>query len=1156
MKKLLNCKRRRYPLLSYDLKMKLSTLFILVTFFTLQANDSYAQRAKITLNLNNVSVGQLLDEIESTTEFQFVYKIEDVDLKRIVSISVKNEGISKILNDIFENTNTTFNLNKRRIYLVGRKPSPPIKSQKVDSTIPVQQSSVNGVVTDSDGVPLPGANIIEKGTTNGVTADFDGNFFISVKDENAVLVVSYIGFSNKEVPINGQTNISVMLEESAAGLDEVVVVGYGTQKKRDVIGSMVSIKGEDIAKTPTTNLADNLQGMASGVMVNSRSGHPGSAPEIKIRGINSINLSSDPLWIVDGIPIFTGSSELNRDGVKAVSPISMLNPNDITSIEVLKDAAATAIYGSRASGGVILVTTKSAQSGKTGVKISYDMGVSSIPFSQEDIFVDSKTWWRLSDTAAANSGTVAPDPASIMAIQFWGDRPDMSRAEAEATNVDQLNAVTQDALFTQIGFSANKGFETGGVLFSLNYRNEDGLIRNNDFERLTSRINFNFKPLKSVEIGINSNFVYLKTNGVRSAQGKGAGGWANWSHTLPWWKIYDENSQTGYWAVNSGYNMTAFSDRDLTRYDVDQYRSINNAYVQWLPTDGLSIRGEVGVDLNVNNSSYWRSGLLAPSPPYFSQAQEQSVTRSIVNYNVYANYNKVFNEIHSFDFTLGTEASRNWSYTRTFAGDGLQTEYPELRNPLQLNSMAGYQGGDTYIKGFFGRANYKLFDRYMLNASVRRDGHSAFNEENRWANFYAVGLGWILSDENFMKDSSTISLLKLRGSYGITGNTAVSNSMTYMSWGLNTSSIWGVDYAAGSSTVGPLGSADLKWETTTNMDFGLDFGLFSNRINGSVAFYTQKVEDLILRGNVQPSVGFNNNQIYENAGDMKNWGFEFNISSSNIQTDNFTWKTDFNFSTNHNKIIILNETEKGKGKEDAQVIRKEGEALNTWYLANYVEVDPERGIPMIEERDSDIWDNEFRTVATGSIIPATSTNVADNRMVQSGKSPLPTFYGGLSNTFAYKNFDLNMSFSFEGGNWLWNSLYAENHNVMSEVNTINDVVGKFWEKPGDIAEYPLLLGGSDGWYYDSDGNPSEARIGYNTRQTSKWLERGDYIKLRNLQLGYTLPKSAGMDVLSPVRFYIGVTNLFTITGYKGLNPESLNDLPIPRTYTFGISINL
>ncbi|GHV47855.1 SusC/RagA family TonB-linked outer membrane protein [Bacteroidia bacterium] len=1134
--------------------MRFPFLFLLIGTGVGNAAVTYSQVTQLTISMKNKSVKDVFKEIEKNSEYIFFYYDGVLDVSRKVNIQAEKQTVDKILDQLFETTDNTYVIDDRQIF-ISRKES--VKSIETKQLQQQKTRRIAGVVKDNTGEPVIGANVIAKGTTIGNITDANGRFSIDVP-ENSTLQVSFIGYKFAEVKVGGQDFLNILLTEDAEILDEVVVVGFGTTKRRDVVGSITKIGGDEITKIPTANIAQNLQGMSSGLMVTNASGHPGRAPEIKIRGLNSINLSTDPLWIVDGMPIHTGVSERTSDGIKSISAIAMLNPNDIESIEVLKDAAATSIYGSRAAGGVILVTTKSNKGKLTNVQLSYDGGVSQVPFKQNDIFMDSKTWWDMMDLSATNANQSLTNPDLCLGIQFWGERPHLSKEEAIAANIDQLGNLTQSAFFHQAGLTANKGFETAGVMFSFNYRNEEGLIRNNDFDRITSRFSFNFKPVHSMEVGINSNFIYMKSNGVQARGGKGGAGWDNWKHTLPWYIIYDENSQTGYWAANSGYNMRASTDRNLIRNDYDSYRNMNHAFAQWnTPLPGLIVKGEVGVDLMVTNSSYWRSALLVSQVPYISRAYEQSVTKANMNYDAYTNYSKTFGA-HNIDFTAGWEAFRNWDYTRYAEGQDLQTAYPELRNPLTMLQMGGRQGGDQFLMGFFARANYKLLDRYLLNLSVRRDGHAAFSATNRWANFYAAGAGWILTDEAFMKDISWLNLLKLRGSYGTTGNTNVSNSMTYMSWGLNTNGIFGVNYpVSGSSEVGPLGSTSLKWETTANLDLGFDYGLFDNRINGSFAYYTQKISDLILRGSVQPSVGYFNNQIYENIGDLKNWGVEFNISSVNVQNKDFTWKTDFNISTNKNEIIRLNEAERGKGNEESQRIRKEGESLNTWYLANNLGVDTEKGVYMIEQRDADVWNTAYQTVSTGKIIPMTNNNVANNKMIQHGKTSLPKYYGGFTNTFYYKGFDLSVILSFTGGHWLMNNLYEATDQMSSENNSIKDLAGNSWEKPGDKAKYPQVMAG-ESYFFDNDGNTSATRTQFSsTSQTTRFLERGDYIRLRNLQLGYTLPKTLLNHIkLNSVRFYVGGNNLFTITGYHGVDPETIDDLPIPRTLNFGLSLNL
>ncbi|QGY45624.1 SusC/RagA family TonB-linked outer membrane protein [Maribellus comscasis] len=1132
--------------------MKLTTFFYLLAIIQTFAVNSYSQVTRLSLDMHNTTVKNVLLEIENNSEFYFIYSNKLVDVTRKVDVQLKNKKVDEILDIIFDGQPIQYSITDRQIIL-----SPNGMNIEKSGDIFQQHKSVSGKVSDQNGAPLPGVTVVVKGSTKGTVTDVDGKYKLSGIDENSIIQFSFVGMEKQEIPVGGQTIIDVSMQEDAIGIEEVVAIGYGTMKKRDIVGSVATINNEDITKMPSTNLAQTLQGMSSGMMVTNNSGHPGSAPSIQIRGLNSINLSSNPLWIVDGMPIVTGADESTANGIKAVSPIAMLNPNDIESIQVLKDAAATAIYGNRASGGVILVTTKSYKGGKVNLNINYDGGISQVPFSQNDIFVDSQTWWNTIDKSRENAGLTEMTTESALGTLFQGEKPEISKEEALATNTDQLGALTRTARFHQFALSANKGFTDGGMTFSLSYRNEEGLIHENDLQRLTSRFSINFKPINKLELGFNSNLIYMKSNGVMSVEQKGNGGWKNWHHTLPWFKIYDETAQTGYWGVNSGYNMRAFSDRDLQRNDVDKYRGMCNAYVLWeTPVEGLTVKGESGADLIITNSSYWKSALLDPVEPYISEANERSVTRTVLNYVAYANYKKTINDVHAIDITAGIEGTSNRAYTKYAAGIDIQSIYPELRNVGTMSSMYGSLNDGPYLMGLFARANYKLLDRYILNASYRRDGHSAFSENNRWADFYAFGAGWIVSDENFMKDISWLNLFKLRGSYGTTGNCNVSNSMTFMKWGKSSSKVFGAEYLSTRTTVGPLGSADLKWEITANMDLGFDYGLFNNRVNGSFAVYHQWISDLILNGNVQPSVGYNTNSIYQNVGDLENWGVEFNISILNIDKKYFSWKSTLNFSTNKNEVKKLNDAESGKGYIAGNRIRRVGEALNTWYLADYAYVDPDKGVYMIKQIDADAWNDEYQTIETGEIIPMTNGNVNNNRKVLSGKTTTPTYYGGFNNTFRYKNFDLNVLFNFAGGHYQKSEIREETSQYVGvEYNVMKEMVGNTWEKPGDQADYPMLM--SNNFYHiDHEGNESASLFSYSyVSKTTRFLQRADYLRLKNIQLGYTLPRSV-LKGNGSMRLFLGVTNLLTITGYDGLDPETWDDLPMPRTFNFGLSLNL
>ncbi len=1161
--------------------MRLTTLLLMLAVIQVTAAASEAQ--KISFQKKDATLLEVLQSIEQQTGYFYVCEAEFLQKAVKVNIAVKKAGIQDVLTAVFRNQPFTYAIHGKTIVVLERAQKAPafkeetlLSDPKRQGALPpanttysnrllerislgrVTEKTVRGKVTDDQNEGLPGVNIVIKGTQHGTTTNAEGQYEISVPNENSTLIFSFVGYVSQEVPVGSRTSIDVLLKTDQKALEEVVVVGYGTMKRSDVVGSITKVSGAKLAKLPVTSVAQSMQGMAGGLFISNSSGHPGASPQVLIRGKNSINLSNGPLWVIDGVAMYEGSSELASEGVKPVSAISMLNPNDIESIEVLKDAAATAIYGNRASGGVILVTTKSNSGNLTGLSVNYDGGISSLPFRQNDVFVDGRTWWKMVDEGWANAGnTIEKDPNSIMAVQ-WIDpvKPNMTKEEASTLNTDHLGALTQTARFHQFGLTANKGFQSGGVMFSLNYRNEEGVLKNNLIERLTGRFGFNFSPVKGVNAGISTNMQFFKNQGVPSGGGKGAGagalGWANWFGILPWYKLYDPDSQTGYWFPNSGFNSAAAADRNLIRSDSDMYRTISNGFIQWVtPVKGLSVKGELGIDLMITNSSYWKS-ILMSSQPYQSIATEQSVTKKAFTSNIHANYIMDVGR-HSFNFTAGLESLTGDSYLRRAAGSNIYSLYPELINPVQRTEAIGYSSYNPAMLGIFSRINYKFKERYILNASLRRDGHGALSKENRWALFPSVGAGWIISEEAFMK-SSVFSHLKLRGSWGQTGNAGLNRSMTRMNWGLSVNR-YGTDLLPGGTTLGPMGNEALKWETTTNTDLGIDFGLLNNRISGSIVYYRQKMKDLILQGNVPISTGFESNTLWENVGDMVNRGWELEISSVNLNGP-FHWSTDFNISFNSNKITGLNSFEKGKGAEGAKSIRREGEKLDTWYLANFVHIDSEKGIPVMQKRDAEKWNTEFITVPTGELIPMNQFNSNNNKMVQSGKSPLPVFFGGITNNFKLGGFDLNVLLTYAGGHYLINELYTNNIRITAESNLLQDMVGNYWQKPGDQKKFWKLA------YdylqkYDNDGNPSATGTNFNNPNSTYYLERADYVKLRNVQLGYTFPVSVTDRLkVKNLRVYLGGTNLLTLTGFKGLDPETNNQLPVPRIVNFGLSFNL
>lgn len=1126
--------------------MRIAIFFLLIGILQSFANDAWSQRTRLSLDYENARLADVLNEIEDNSEFFFLYNEKLVDAGRKVSISVKDKVINEVLDLLFSGTSVKYSIVDRNIVLAP---------EYLNST--QQGIGVSGTVTDRAGQPLPGVSVVVKGTSNGTITDISGNYSLTGIPSDAVLQFSFVGMESIDKPVLGKSRINVVLQEKAIGIEEVIAIGYGKAKRREIIGAISRIGGDEITKLPSTSITQSLQGMAAGLNVtNSSGGTPGAANQVNIRGIKSISLSSDPLWIIDGVPVLTASDALAVNGVRPASPISMINPNDISSIEVLKDASATAIYGNRASGGVIIITTKTSKKKETDLSFNYDGGISTLPFTQTSVFTNIDEYMAIRDEAMKNTGGTEFQP-SFFGQQFPND-PGFTREMAFQTNTDHLSAMAHTASFHQLGISANKGFETGGMLFSLSYRDEEGVLRHNDIDRLTARFSTSFRLLDFIEFGANTNLMYMTYNGVRTGSGKLAGGWDQWFAMPPFFKLYDDNSASGFWYPESGFNAAAYHDPKLIRNNSGDFRTLANTFLQIdLPVKGLTLRGEAGTDVSYANSSYWRSGLMTPNN--LNEAQEKAVNRAVFTWNGTLNYNRLIAEKHSVNITAGGEATKNYSYFRSASGFNVASNYPELINPDKSLAMTadGHRGNDMSMAGFFLRGNYAFDGKYIFNGSLRYDGHSALNENNRWAPFAAAGIGWLLTEEDFFREIPWLSSLKLRASMGTTGNTNMTSDMLIMRWSILNDRHWAGSTITSSQNWGPSGSSDLKWETTTSYDLGFDFGLLKDRINGSFALYSQDIRDLIMMCQVPPSMGYHYAYNWKNVGDLRNKGVEFNFSSVNVNTKGgFRWSTDFNISTNTNKIIRLNDQEKGKGAVQNNIfIRKEGESLNTYYLPLYTHLNTENGLYMEEELDKTKWNEKFVTVSTGRQIPMIGTNPGNNKFILSGKTPLPKWYGGFTNNFFYKGFDLNLQLNFAGGNWIMDDKLAGKISMDVE-NIGRELIGNYWQKPGDNKRFGRIAQ-NDKVSFDLEGKPSAGGNTMTIENTSFPLQKGDFLRLRNLQLGYTLPgKVVSKARINNLRFYIGASNLFILTGYTGFDPESLNAVPVPRTLNFGVSFKL
>ena len=970
-----------------------------------------------------------------------------------------------------------------------------------------QNATITGKVVDPKGEPLVGVSVLEQGTTNGTVTDMNGRYSIVVQKDSSPLRFSYMGFDNQEIVPGKRRVIDVTLTENSVVIDDVVVIAYGTKKRRDMIGSVSKIKSDEMSLMQGGRFENSLQGLASGVQV-VNDGMPGSTPQIKIRGIGSIASGSDPLWVVDGI-VGGGST--------------MVNSNDIESIEVLKDAAATAIYGSRGANGVIIVTTKKGKKGGLKFDVHYEGGIT--PITNSDLgLASTKTYFNIMDEARANVGLNPLDPQKAM-----------------NTDMDWVDLVTRMGHFHDINVALNQGGENSTTYASVNYRSDESSLKGLSMNAASARLNSEFKK-GIVTLGTQS---FLKFDRKKSTNK-----WAVVSDKFPWRKVYDPEDPTGYWNPQmADGHPTATLDNDYQLSTGENFSFRTTLYMdvnlKWIK--GLSVRADASYGYGLAQSDYWLSGLITNTGNVDgNQGNKSKKTTKSQQYHAFAKYNREWTE-HGLDIVTGIEANRSYTDNAVVAGKNLSGEFQE---PKIIGTMLGnnsaYIGGESYTFSFFNRIDYKFKQRYLLGASFVREGSSKFVKENRFGDFYSVSGGWIISDEAFMRNAGFISLLKLRGSYGETGNQNIPSEVTKNSYSIKSKQYYN---NMQNMFLWNIANKAAKWEKNKSIDLGLDYALFNNKVNGSIAYYRRTTSDMLMRVQLPASAGItnsggnaDNNSMWANVGSMYNQGFEFDINVTLVKKD-FEWNMNYNLTTNMNKVTALDASVDAKGtgiiNTRPGAITKKDLALGTYFMAEWAGVDPEKGIGMIYEIDLDRYNKTGETVKTGRLIPATQSNVNKHRIIQEGKTALPKVYMGWTNNFKYKAFDLSFMFYLSLGSYTFNyHRYTKSFVGDGRNNVTADIYENSWKKPGDIAEYPQLRW-QDKYNYDDNGNDKQnvTYIKHDAGHT-KYLEKSAYLRLRNLTLGYTLPQRICSKInIDALRVYVSAVNLFTITSFNGYDPE-------------------
>lgn len=948
-----------------------------------------------------------------------------------------------------------------------------------------QKILVTGKVTSgTDKLPIPGVTILEKNTQNGTITDINGKYMLETK-ANAIITFSYIGMKTTEEPLNNRSIIDVEMLDDNIKLDEVIVVGYSSSSKKLISGSVGAVSESEIKNVPLRTIDGVLQGKTAGVSITQNSGTPGGQSTIKLRGGSSINAGNQPLIIIDGVPTITGSfGQIGYSG-QEIDALSDLNPGDIESFTILKDASATAIYGARGSNGVILITTKKGSLQKTDVNLSTYYGFQSFP--EERI-------------------------PKLMNAQQWNE---YKGTNVQGIDTDWMKEILRTAPTTNTELSLSSGNDKTRIFLSGSFYNQEGTVRGTSFDRYSGRLNVDHKILNNLSIGANFSSAYSQNKRVEGDQTL----YGPLPNALSIPAIYPVYNDDGSYNEDGPYAnpVAIFNETKNVAYT---NRNIGNTYIEYKFLKYFSFNSKLGVDIyNLREHGYDPATVRQGAKYNGLGIEGTTYVSNIVNSNV-LQYFRSFKNDHNFEVLAGyslEKYSRRNTYIEAINFPNENLQYITSAGTIRAASTFALDRG---MNSYFGQFKYNFKYKYIFTLTGRTDGSSKFGKNNRYGYFPAISFAWRLNEEKFMKKFSKINELKIRLSSGKTGNDAIGD---FNSQGLYKG---GFNYAGGAG-IAPtqLPNPDLRWESTTQTGFGIDLAVFDNRVSLNADVYYNKTKDLLLNRPLPSSTGFTS--ITTNIGSLENKGIEIVLNTENIR-GNFKWNTSFNFSANRNKVLELYDNQpiddQGRGGNRVQ----EGEPIGIFYGYRCLGVDPTTGNLVYDDLNGD------------KIITADDrTKIGD---------PNPDFILGLTNIFSYKNVDLSVFLHSIYGNDVFNGTLIYLESGSGEDNQTANMVNR-WKKPGDIAAYP--------------------RVG-DTYKSSRFIENGSFLRIKNVTLGYNLPKDLAKKIrIKSARLYISGQNLYTFTTYSGMDPEvnyySADNIvmgtdfftyPQSRTFLFGLNIGL
>jgi TonB-linked SusC/RagA family outer membrane protein len=1075
--------------------MRIFFLLITMGLSSAFATTSKAQ-TKIDITVTNVSLETLFEQIQKKSEFIFFYKDNVINYN--VSLNLKEATVSKILDIALKDTNLTYKFNERQIIISQNSKKP----QNLDAKNIQQQIKIKGKVFDEDGYPLEGASIRTKGSSTGVTSDVKGRFSYDLPMDATVLTISYVGYVTQEVTILGQIEIEVRMKIDVNALGEIVVIGFGTEQKDLISDAVSSVSSKQIQDLPLPSVDGLLQGQVAGVQVLQNSGTPGGEMSVRIRGLSSISGSNQPLYIIDGIPITTGDfAQIGYSG-QGSSALSDINPSDIESISVLKDASATAIYGARASNGIVLITTKRGKAQESKVNVNISSGMQQV-WNKLDM-LNSRQWMEYRNDLTGTAAFTQQDMDNIKIDTDW-----------------------QDVIFRAAPISSYEVSTTGGsektqFFISGNFFDQEGVLIGTDYKRANGRINIDHEISDRLKIGTSIGLTYSKTNRVEGDQTL-QGPLPNGISTPAIFPVFNED---GSYNQNGPYS-NAVSIANETINENFSYRTNSNVYAEYKITDDLTFTSKWGVDfLNFREHAYESTKTVQGAKFNGLGFETYSNVLNIVSNNL-LKYKKRFNK-HRVEVLAGYSFEKYERRSSFIRGQNFADDNLEYINSAATIVSASASASDAGIRSYFGRANYNFDNKYILTATGRFDTSTRFGENNRTGFFPAVSVAWRVSQEDFLKNNKTVSDLKFRVSYGLTGNDDISPFLF--------SELYGNSSYGGQPAIFPsnIPNPDLKWESTTQLNFGINLGLFKDRVTLTADYYNKQTNDLLLSRPLPSSSGFSS--ITENVGKIENKGIEISLSTQNIRTDNFTWDTQFNISGNRNKVLELynNQPIDDIGRGGNRIM--EGQPIGIFYSYESLGVDPSTGDIVYADTNFD-----------GEI-------TSDDRTIVG--NPHPDFIGGLTNNFSYNKFDLTIFLQGSYGNDVFHGSRLFLESLQGGDNQIAAVTRR-WRQPGDITDIPRAT---------TDPVASVQ----NKRVSSRFIEDGSYLRIKNVTLGYTLQGAKfKKQLFSSLRMYLSIQNLLTFTNYTGLDPEvnyrgddnsvigtDFFTYPQARTFTLGVNLKL